>query len=235
MIKTSFEAVKNIIFPNLCFACESKTPNKYLCAPCQQQIEYLTPPLCRRCSAPLKNTSTEICKNCFDTPFSYNKAIAAVAYKNPVISLIHSFKYNHCKYLSGFLSSLITAHFSKIGLSVNEFDFLTTVPMHREKLKMRGFNQSELLGQCLSNHFKKPFKNDIIYRKRFNPSQTKFRKEKREKNTEKMFEVKKDLKGKKIIIVDDIFTTGATVNACAKELKNNNAQNVLVVTLAKAQ
>ncbi|MCK4912151.1 MAG: ComF family protein [Candidatus Omnitrophica bacterium] len=150
-----------------------------------------------------------------------------------MLSLIHLFKYKNYDYLAGFLSSLIIKHLSEIGFNPNKYKLITSVPLHKDKLKIRGYNQSGLLSKLLSNHFKIPFKDDIIENTNIRPSQTKLPREKREKNTEGIFVVKENLENKSIILVDDIFTTGSTVSACAKALKEKCAGNVTVITLSK--
>jgi ComF family protein len=86
----------------------------------------------------------------------------------------------------------------------------------------------------LSLHFKIPFKDDIIYQTRYHKSQTRLSKEKRKRNIKGSFDVKKDLKDEKIILVDDVFTTGSTVKECAKVLKEKGAKSITVLTLSKA-
>ncbi|MDP8290450.1 MAG: phosphoribosyltransferase family protein [Candidatus Susulua stagnicola] len=124
-------------------------------------------------------------------------------------------------------------HLSKIDFNPNKYKLITSVPLHKDKLKTRGYNQSQLLSKLLSNHFKIPSKDDIIENTNIRPSQTKLPKEQREKNTEGIFVVKKNLKNKNIILVDDIFTTGSTVSACARALREKQAGNITIITLSK--
>jgi len=150
-----------------------------------------------------------------------------------MVSLIHLFKYKNCDYLAGFLSSLIIKHLSEISFNPNKYNLITHVPLHKDKLKTRGYNQSRLLSKLLSNHFKIPFKDDIIENTNIRPSQTKLPKEKRKKNAEGIFVVKENLKNKNIILVDDIFTTGSTVSSCSKALREKQAGNITIITLSK--
>lgn len=226
-------AAKDIFFPSLCFSCERKTKQEYLCAACQEQIHFLFPPLCRRCSAPIKNNPYGRCKNCLNKPPAYDRVISVTAYKNPMANLIHLFKYQNCSYLEKLFSRLMISHLEKIGFTATAYDFIVPVPLHPLKQKIRGYNQAALLAQALANHFKKPLKDDIIYRHEFNPSQTTVKKEKREENVEVSFNVPADLKNKKIILVDDIFTTGATISACSRVLRRQRAERITAITLAK--
>ncbi|UCD15534.1 MAG: ComF family protein [Candidatus Omnitrophota bacterium] len=149
-------------------------------------------------------------------------------------TLIHLFKYKNCDYLINLFSSLITTYFLKTGFKAAGYDFITAVPMHPVKLKMRGYNQSMLLAHALANYFKKPLKNGIIYQTKLRASQTRLKKEERAKNTNEMFTAEGDLTAKRIIVVDDMFTTGATAQGCSRALREKGAEYILVITLSKA-
>lgn len=227
------KSIKNVFLPPLCFCCEKKILEGYLCQNCQEKLMFLHPPLCRFCAKPLRKNLTNICKNCQKKTFPYERLLSILAYKEPLISLIHPFKYTNCDYLGKFLSSLMINRLKKIGFKGYDYDFVTAVPMHKYKLKSRGYNQAEILGKSLSNYFQIPFQNDIIYDISIRPQQVKLSFQKRKENIEGAFKVKKKLKDKKLILVDDIFTTGSTVKACSKALKDKGAQKITVMTLAK--
>lgn len=128
---------------------------------------------------------------------------------------------------------MMAEHLEKIGFNKYAYDLVTAVPMHPCKLKERGYNQASLLGKKLANYFKIPFGDDIIYEKKYKVSQTKLDKKERETNIEGSFGVQCSLSGKRIIIVDDIFTTGCTLSECSSKLKEKGAKNITAITLAK--
>lgn len=148
-------------------------------------------------------------------------------------SLIQLFKYQNYDYLGEFLAQLIVKHLKGIEFSACSYHYITAVPLHRYKLKMRGYNQAELLAGFLSNHFKIPLKNDIISVTRFKPSQAKLTKLKRQTNVKGIFKVSNTVKKLNFLLVDDIFTTGSTVFACADALKEKGANMITVLTLSK--
>jgi len=150
-----------------------------------------------------------------------------------MISLIHLFKYKNYDYLAEFFSSLMVKRLEKIGFNPDGYDLITAIPMHRDKLKMRGYNQAEILAKDVSNYFKIPFRNDIIYDISIKPSQTKLNPHKRRENVKGAFTVKGEVKDKKIIIIDDIFTTGATALECCQSLKEKGVGALTVITLSK--
>jgi len=124
-------------------------------------------------------------------------------------------------------------HLKAIGFVSYYHDYIISVPMHRDKLKMRGYNQSQLLAKALSNHFKIPLNNDIIEVTKLRPSQTKLTKLDRTPNVEGIFRASSKAKNLNFLLVDDIFTSGATIAACSKSLKEKGANIVTVITLAK--
>ena len=224
----------NILIPNLCLGCEKKTPSRHLCLDCQEKIVFLHPPLCQYCAQPLKGKTTAICGHCSKKSHPpYNNLVSATAYKEPTVRLIQLFKYKQHDYLAEFLSSLMVKHLSKIKFSITGYDFMTSVPLHKYKLKIRGYNQTELLGRLLSNHFRIPYRNDIISCINAGLSQTKLSKGKRENNVKGIFIAKTTLKNRKIILIDDIFTTGATVRSCCQALREKGASVITVMTLSK--
>lgn len=233
MLRDYLQAFKDVIFPRLCFCCEIKILQGFLCAECQERINFTQIFSCRACGRLTIHNKTGICAGCVDKELPYNQLVSAVAYAPPITELIHFFKYKNGSYLIDFFGPLLINHIKKTGFTAQNYDFITPVPIHPSKLKERGYNQSQLIAQTLANYFKKPLKNDIIFETKYHKSQTKFKNAQRGKNILGAFQVKKDLSGKKIILVDDIFTTGATVKACAQALKDNGAREILVITLVK--
>ena len=233
MFRDYLKVIKDLLFPCFCLCCEKKISQGYLCKKCKEGITFLSPPRCCYCLKPLNINSLGSCQECSKKIYPYQRLISATAYKGPMPGLIHLFKYKNCDYLDGFLSSLIIKHLSKIGFNPNRYQLIIPVPLHKDKLKIRGYNQAGLLSKLLSNYFKIPFRDDIIINMNIRPSQTKLPKQKREKNVRGVFMVREDLQNKNIILVDDIFTTGSTASACSKALEEKGAKNITVITLSK--
>lgn len=234
-LKEYITAAKNIFFPQLCMCCGQKILRGYLCAECQGKIVFLSPSVCRYCALGIDKNLNPVCKGCAGKIHPYDRLISLTVYKEPIISLIYLFKYKNYDYIAELLASLMQRHLLKIGFDACGYHFTTSVAMHKHKLKMRGYNQADILAKLLSNYFKIPFKNDIINDTNIRSSQTKLNLHERQKNVKGAFVVKKDLKNKRIILVDDIFTTGATIRSCCQALKNKGAKIITVLTLSKTQ
>ncbi len=233
MLTDFIDTVKDIMFPSLCFACTHKTRYSVLCHNCSSKITLLRPPLCRYCSRPLNLTQPIICKECSKKIFPFDRLISIAAYKEPLIGLIHLFKYKNYDFIGEYLASIMVSHCLKTGFNPCNYSFITQVPMHKHKLKQRGYNQSHLLAKSLSKHFKIQHHDDIIGALINKPSQTKLSPDKRKSNVSEVFTSVKDLRRKNILLVDDIYTTGATIHSCCKVMRECGAERITVLTLAK--
>lgn len=233
MLRGYLRALKDIFLPRLCYLCEEKISQGYLCPRCLSSIAFVMPPFCRYCGRGLGNQTDNLCKKCLNKTYPYDILFPVTVYKEPMVSLIHLFKYKQCDYLGEFLSSLMVEHLVKIGFMASGYHYLTAVPLHPHKLKIRGYNQAGLLAYYLSKYFKIPLNNDIIAAANLRFSQTKLPKKARQENVEGVFKTSGDLHGKNIILVDDIVTTGATIQACCVSLRQRGAKQIAVFALSR--
>ncbi|OGL45488.1 MAG: hypothetical protein A2161_19410 [Candidatus Schekmanbacteria bacterium RBG_13_48_7] len=176
------------------------------------------------------------CGNCFEQKIYFEKARSCLVYRkdNPVSRLILSFKYGSRFSIGNILGGVLAKYF--IEYFGNEFiDIIIPVPLHFFRRFKRGYNQSELLANTLSKHVGLPvFRNTLIRMVRTQPQQGSF--SERSRNIKKVFKVirPKKIIQKNILLIDDVYTTGATVNECAKTLRRNGCKKVFVLTLARA-
>ena len=233
MLKKILNSLISCIFPSLCISCGRKTEENILCKRCLEKIEFLSPPLCKMCSQPLKKKEIYICNKCKGENFFYDQLISAVYYKEPIISLVHLFKYNYYDFLGEFFSSLIVKQLNTLGFNYKEFDFITNVPSHPVRIKERDYSPTKLLAYQCAQKIKIPFQ-EVLICKYLHKSQTKLSFRERQTNVKGVFESKDDVKGKKIILIDDIVTTKATLSECSKVLKEKGAKYIVGLTLAKS-
>ncbi len=151
--------------------------------------------------------------------------------------MINQFKYEpYIKELSKPLTSLIIHHLINLNKTSNLFDFvLVSIPLHKKKLKQRGFNQAEEIAKELSENLKLPVFNNILIKTKQTPAQVELEKGEREKNIKNVFlcQEPESMINKKILLVDDIFTTGSTMEECARILKDAGAKEVRGVVVAR--
>ncbi|HEX9654705.1 MAG TPA: ComF family protein [bacterium] len=221
-----FEALLNFIYPPACIICESlPDPEKRLiCETCWQKLPRLKPSA-QLITHPIETGENEI---------NSLPALGVWEFSDDVQTVIHEMKFHGKKSLSRWLGGEMAAE----ALRRQEFAFadaLVPVPLHKTKFRERGYNQSLLLAWCVSEKLGVPVLNQVLKRLRHTKSQAKLNAVERDKNMQGAFGAFCEdlIRGKKIIVIDDVFTTGATLKACARELLNAGAANVLALTAAK--
>ncbi len=225
-------AVKNLIFPNVCVNCESILDRDYnLCDECNKKINFLTGHYCNVCGTVIAH-STYTCGKCIFDPPQFKVLRSAFAYDQHSKGMILRFKFfdnlSHVKVFAKWMYNANQDIFKGVKMII-------PVPLHRLRLFKRKYNQAALLAKelsRLSNLFYAPF---VIKRVRNTCPQSGLSLQRREKNLKKAFNIfnKETIKGSIIVLIDDVVTTGATVRSCAQEMINSGAQEVRVLTLAR--
>jgi competence protein ComFC len=209
MFKNLGEGILDLFYPYSCCACGKKIPPGIFCAECYLRIEPLT-------AAVLPHL------------------FSAVRYREPIVTAIHRLKYRGetflVPHLAGFLIEVSRRH------KLNErIDCVVPVPLHPTRFRERNFNQAELLGQAIAASFSLPVLNRLLIRFRNTPSQTGLSGKERMVNVSGAFQVRKGVtfKGRRCLLVDDVLTTGATLNACRDRLLSAGAAEVYGLSLAR--
>ena len=225
----------DLIFPKFCFGCNVE--GYYLCKNCSATLKIYHFPFCPICKngtiglakCPKHKSYATFCLS----PFSYNN--------NLIKNLIHKYKYEFVKDIGAELADFMIDSIKYSGLfSFSAFQFdnflIVPVPLHRRRLTWRGFNQSEIIAKKIAEEFKIDFSNKNLVRILNTSPQIQMQDAKqREENIKNAFTCKnpKEIKNKIIILIDDIITTGATLEECARVLKKNGAKEVWAMTIAK--
>lgn len=223
----------NYVYPPKCIFCGEITGSTDVCLNCWKRVTWISQErCCNICGQPFKYKMHDICKECLLDPPLYDKAISVFLYNNFSKTPILNLKNRDATYLAATFSSLI---FRNIKKYINAYDMICPVPIHRKKFMKRMYNQSGLLALELSKLCNLRYDPLILEKTKQTLAQEGLSRELRLKNVVGSFSVinKECINGKSIILVDDVITTGATVNECAKELKAAGANKVLVATIAK--
>jgi ComF family protein len=227
----------DLIFPPRCLLCA-----KFLkigdvgglCPGCQKDIYYLQPPFCVCCGEKVAGDQNRryLCGACLSHPPPFLKARAVIDYDQPISGLLHRLKYSgDTTVLPGFEHIIKNAH----NLMIPPSDLIVPVPLSPKRLKGRGLNQSILLARLFYPERLCDIRADILKRMRDTPAQASLSGSARRKNLRGAFAVgdKGAIRGKSLCIVDDVYTTGATVSECSKTLLAHGAHEVQVLTLAR--
>lgn len=236
-IKTIKQFILNILFPIECLGCRAE--DAWLCSRCLAEIPLIKTPCCPVCRI---ESNGQVCLSC-QPQTSLNGLFIAASYENKLIELaIHRLKYNYIEEMAKPLATLLIKllnSFDKTNkpaiLQNPRILVLAPVPLHRKRLLERGFNQSSLLGQNVSDYFQFKYWPDLLFRNRYTQAQAKLSKSEREHNLTNAFGVNKnfDILGKNVIIVDDVATTLTTLNECAKVLKLAGCKEVWGLVIAR--
>ena len=227
----------SLFFPEKCPFCrtlvtssgEEKTG---LCRDCVEAVEWITTPYCSRCGKPFpKGATAHLCSDCLQEKHAFDQGRAAVFYEGLMAEAIQRFKYRGDIKLTAPLSRL----WEKMDLEDLSFEAIIPVPLHPARLRKRGFNQALLLGKILGRTTNKRVIPRALRRIRNTIPQVQLGHSERERNVRGAFAVSRqqEIKDKNLLLVDDVFTTGATVNECARVLKKSGARQVSVLTLAR--
>ena len=238
-IQNWFDAALGLVYPEVCQLCKNETAagrDGLVCRKCWSRVRFIRPPFCDRCGLPFEGdlTTQFTCTNCENLELHFSSARSAVVAKTVVLEAIHRFKYSHARWFEPFLADLLVREAAP-ELKSGNWDFVVPVPLHPLKLREREFNQAAVLAAHLSRATEIPLAENILRRILATATQTLLTREKRAANMEDAFAVRSGtrLEGRRIVLVDDVFTTGATTNASAKALRAAGASEVCVWTVAR--
>lgn len=221
-------------FPDVCFSCLEKpaSEDSQFCAECEKRMVPLPAPRCVGCGGTVDGI-TDLCGECLQYGVrEWDHAVSVYPFKSLPRELVHRLKYNGQTWLLPYLGAAAAMAWKTYG--AGSPDTVVPIPMHPLKKLFRGFNQAELLSDCVSEALSLK-SSCILSRLQWTRSQTKLGLEERRNNTEHSFRVKKkkNLNGLHVLITDDVLTTGATLAAATRELKNAGAVRVSILTIAR--
>ena len=254
MLTNFFIAIKNtaldILFPPVCFGCKNHLENrdKFICDGCLASIKINNTLFCPVCQARLPENK-RVCSHGLKKTDEFPYLLAAAAsYDDKIVrDLIHSYKYEYFDKLSSVLGAVLAAYLDSViknsKLEIKNFS-VTYIPLHLFRERTRGFNQSKLLAEIIAEKFNLEIIG-ALQRVRNNPPQAKISKNnraqtknhgKRQKNISNAFEIAASgkISGKNIILVDDVYTSGATISEAAKILKRHGANKIIALVVARA-
>lgn len=229
----------DLLFPPTCLACEKSLASSaapLLCTGCLEKLSLPKEPFCTCCGKPFPKAAggNHLCGTCLSKPFHFSQARTLFYYNKPFSDLIHSFKYQGS--MAG-LSTFAWLYQQQLENSYDEMDLILPVPLHKTRLKERGFNQALILARTLLPDKRHKIMPHLLNRPLWTEPQTNFNGAARRKNLKQAFQIQdpEPVRGKNILIIDDVFTTGTTVNECAKLLKRAKAKDIQVLTLARVE
>ncbi|HEY5705365.1 MAG TPA: ComF family protein [Terrimicrobiaceae bacterium] len=229
------ETLSELFFPPHCAGCEEAIRSGWLCKTCADSLVPVRPPRCEACSQPYSGAlDSFVCANCRGRAFHFVCAVAVMQSRGIVRELIHRFKYGGEVWVGTLLSDFLANGLRDPRLKDHSFDAVVPVPLHPLRRREREFNQAEVLSRELAK------KNGLalceaLERLRYTVTQTHFDRRRRMQNLRDAFALRRNVcvQGMDLLLVDDVLTTGSTLDECARVLLAAGARSVRALTVAR--
>lgn len=218
----------DLVYPPTCAGCQ--TAGMRWCLDCQQQTTHIQPPICQICGQTI-NQGT-ICKRCATSTPAYKAIRSWAEFGGPIRDALHELKYE--KNIG--LGNALAVHLEELLQDQNwAITLIVPVPLGKQRLKQRGYNQADLLAKPLAATTRIPYNPKCLIRQRETRSQVELSRKERQANLKGAFLAnQKVVRGKAVLIIDDVTTSGSTLNACAAALREAGANSAFGLTIARA-
>jgi len=228
----------NLIFPRniYCIVCGDGIRNteKYsMCQSCRDKAPFISSRECEKCGKPLETLYLPSkCPDCVSANHYFTRGYSCVEYDDHMKQLVYKLKYGKQRYLAYHMAEMMSDKLQKQGLE--NLDVIVPVPLYKTKLRQREFNQAQLLAKYIGKVMDWPVDDKHLIRIRETRSQNELSRDERKENVKNAFRLVSEdaFPGKKILLVDDIYTTGNTIDACCKELMKFKPKTIYVITFA---
>jgi ComF family protein len=233
------DAIVDLLFPPHCVICSQY--GAWLCTDCQGQIDAAHPPICYHCGYPLDSETahepvTLACPACPEAAYHLAGLRSFGLHDGPLRKAIHQFKYQHLRALAVPLGEMMAQSWQSLCPPALEIDAIVPVPLHTGRQRQRGFNQAAVLAHQIGFQMNKPVVDDALLRTRATAPQVDLSIAERKKNVHGAFQPSgRGLRGQCVMLVDDVCTTGSTLEAAAASLVEGGVQTVWAYTLARAK
>ncbi|WP_103203553.1 ComF family protein [Herbinix hemicellulosilytica] len=228
----------DMLYPVRCPVCGNIVipKDRNICTQCEDKLQFISEPRCKKCSKPIDDEQKEYCIDCEKREYHYEQGFSVWIYDSAIKKAIMDFKYRHKKeYAKYFTQAVVERYGNKILYLAP--DALVPVPLHKSKYRERGYNQAEILARSIGKELNIPVLPDLLVRNKKTLPQKQLSDKERLKNLREAFEINKAYDENKIsklnrlMLVDDIYTTGSTIEACASVLKQKGISCVYFITL----
>ena len=233
-MKRASTKILDLIYPITCPFC-NKISKEGICSTCRKTVKTIEEPRCFSCGKPVKTMETEYCYDCQKTNVAFDQGKSLYLHQEKVVDALYGLKFFNQRVNGKLLGEELALHFSK-EIKRWGIQEIVPVPMHPSKQRRRGFNQSEVIANGLGKALNIPVNNQLVYRIKKTKALKDLEKEQRIRNLDGAFGIPKSRRIPKVVLlVDDIYTTGVTINKVAKVLKKAGCQKVYFLTISIGQ
>ncbi len=232
------DAIVSLFYPAVCAGCGTDVnAGRHICGQCESQLTRIVQPFCAKCSEPFPGALSNPfdCANCGRRKLCFDAAISVFRSRGIVRKIILDFKYGRQIHLRHVVATWLLAALDDERLRDRQFDLIVPVPLHPARLRERGFNQAALLAELLARKISVEHR-AVLRRVRWTTTQTAFDRVERIQNLRGAFRLRgrANVRESRVLLVDDVLTTGSTLSECARILKKAGARSVHAITAARA-
>lgn len=236
-MKFQKENIIHVLFPRRCPICDKAMfssvfmKTELCCATCRESLEYVKEPVCKKCGKPIENERAEFCYDCRKHPKKFVQGKALWLYKDQVKQSMYRFKYqNRQEYARYYGSEIVRVYGDWIRR--NKIEAIVPIPLHWTKKRQRGYNQAQLLAAEIGKQTGLPVYSNLLKRTRKTKAQKNLNEIERKNNLKRAFKTQENnVQLSYILLVDDIYTTGSTINEAALELEKADIEQVYCVSV----
>lgn len=233
IIRMLCEKAADIFYPRRCPICDDVLePGILICEKCCGQVQNVKEPVCKRCGKPLEYEREEYCTDCQKGTHVYRQGKAVFIYKEGIRQSMYRFKYSNRREYAAFYAKEAARLYGD-WVKKNHIEVIVPIPMYQGKKRRRGYNQAEVFAQALGEELKLPVNGEIVRRVRDTRPQKELNDRERRNNLKNAFQFKSNIvKYKQILLVDDIYTTGSTVDTVADVLLSGGVQTIYYICIS---
>lgn len=234
LIRKAGEAALRLLYPNTCPLC-GRVTEREVCPDCAREVLPLREPLCKKCGKPIGSDQEEFCRDCSRTRHYFDEGRALWLHRKQAAWSIYQFKFHNRRIYAGFYASEM-ARIYEGYIRKRDISLIVPIPLGRKKRRSRGFNQAEILAEKLSGKLQIPLDADHLVRWRDTRPQKSLDPAARRENVRGIFQwTGRSLAGQKVLLIDDIYTTGSTLDSASRTLKKAGAEKVYFLTISIGQ
>ena len=228
------EKCLGVLYPQTCCFC-GKVCKTTICTECEEHIQYIQEPICKKCGKPIRYEEKEYCGDCKDAKFYYEQGRSIWIHTGKVRWSIYQFKYHNRRIYGKFYAQELFRLYDE-WIRRNEINVIIPIPLHRRRHRKRGYNQAEILARELGKLTHIPVNAKAVVRVRNTKPQKQLSDRERRKNLKDAFRITKHWnREKNVLLIDDIYTTGNTIDSVAKLLREKGANKVWFLTISIGQ
>ena len=224
--------ILDILYPPRCPVCHEVVRGKgRICEPCKKKLPYIKEPKCKKCGKQIECQEQEYCRDCERFSHSFDKGGAVFDYNEIMKRSISMFKYHNRREYAKFYAEEMEKHCAGLIRQCAP-EVILPVPIHKQKLRQRGYNQAELVARELGKRIHVPVDTKYLYRQEKTVPQKELTRQQRKRNLENAFGIDQNHRGyQRVLLIDDIYTTGATVDAISKILRENQTKILFFLSI----